>query len=143
MARVALLACDGGLAFVVCGFGPFLLQLLIAYAFLTIASLCNPIIGPTGTSEETQKIEHRCPGFDLLGPIGIVLSARHNHSTPAGTSTSTKRTHSFNHRHIHALHNALPNTTGKHTHKVFWLDACTAAWLGGGCLRLEQHCWPA
>ena len=41
VARVALLACIGGLAFVVCAFGAFLLWLLPAYAFLTIASLCN------------------------------------------------------------------------------------------------------
>ena len=38
---VALLACIGGLAFVVCAFGGFLLWSLPAYAFLTIASLCN------------------------------------------------------------------------------------------------------
>ena len=25
---------------------------------------------------------------------------------------------------------------------VFQLDACTAAWLGGCCLRLVQRCWP-
>ena len=37
LARVALLACVGGLAFVVCAFGGFLL----AYAFLTITSLCH------------------------------------------------------------------------------------------------------
>ena len=24
-----------------------------------------------------------------------------------------------------------------------WLDACTAALLGGCCLRLVQHCWHA
>ena len=24
-----------------------------------------------------------------------------------------------------------------------WLDAFTAAWLGGCCLRLMQNCWPA
>ena len=41
MARVALLACVGGLAFVVCAFGSFLPYFLLAYAFLTIASLCN------------------------------------------------------------------------------------------------------
>ena len=41
VARVALLAYIGGLAFVVCAFGGFLLWLLPAYAFLTIASLCN------------------------------------------------------------------------------------------------------
>ena len=41
VARVALLACVGGLAFVVCAFGGFLLWLSPAYAFLTIASLCN------------------------------------------------------------------------------------------------------
>ena len=41
MARVALLACIGGLAFVVCAFNGFLLWLLPAYVFLTIASLCN------------------------------------------------------------------------------------------------------
>ena len=39
--RVALLACIGGLAFVVYAFGGFLLWLLPAYAFLTIASLCK------------------------------------------------------------------------------------------------------
>ena len=37
MARVALLACVGGLAFVVCAFGTFLLYFLLACAFLTIA----------------------------------------------------------------------------------------------------------
>ena len=52
----------------------------------------------------------------LMGPIGIVLSAQHKHSTPTGTST--KHTHSLKHRHIHALHKALPNTTGKHPHKL-------------------------
>ena len=41
MAHVALLACIGELAFVVCAFGGFLLWLLPAYVFLTIASLCN------------------------------------------------------------------------------------------------------
>ena len=41
VARVAWLACIGGLAFVVCAFGGFLLWLLPAYAFLAIASLCN------------------------------------------------------------------------------------------------------
>ena len=41
VARVALLACIGGLAFVVCAYGGFLLWLLPAYLFLTIASLCN------------------------------------------------------------------------------------------------------
>ena len=39
VARVALLACIGGLAFVVCAFGGFLLWLLPACALLTIASL--------------------------------------------------------------------------------------------------------
>ena len=41
MAHVALLACIGGLAFVVCAFGDFLLWVLPAYASLTISSLCN------------------------------------------------------------------------------------------------------
>ena len=41
MARVALLACVGGLAFVVCVFGGFLPYFLLADAFLTIAPLCN------------------------------------------------------------------------------------------------------
>ena len=39
--KLALLACVGGLAFVVCAFGGFLLWLLHAHVFLTIASLCN------------------------------------------------------------------------------------------------------
>ena len=26
---------------------------------------------------------------------------------------------------------------------VSWLDACTAPWLGGCCLRRTQRCWPA
>ena len=39
-ARVALLTCVGRLAFVVC-LRCFLLYFLLAYAFLTIASLCN------------------------------------------------------------------------------------------------------
>ena len=39
VARVALLACIGVLAFVVCAFGGFLLSLLPANVFLTIASL--------------------------------------------------------------------------------------------------------
>ena len=54
--------------------------------------------------------------YNLIGPIGIVLSARHKHSTPAGTST--KHTHSLKHRHIHALHKALPSATGKQPHKL-------------------------
>ena len=37
-----------------------------------------------------------------MGPIGIVLSARHKHSTPAGTST--KHTHALKHRQIGALY---------------------------------------
>ena len=41
VARVALLACVGGLTFVVCAFDGFLLYFLLAYAFLTNASLCN------------------------------------------------------------------------------------------------------
>ena len=41
LARVALLACIVGLAFVVFAFGGFLLLLLPACVFLTIASLCN------------------------------------------------------------------------------------------------------
>ena len=41
VARVALLACVGGLAVVVFTFGGSLLYFLLAYAFLTIASLCN------------------------------------------------------------------------------------------------------
>ena len=41
VARVAFLACIGGLAFVVCAFGGFLLWLWIASACPTIASLCN------------------------------------------------------------------------------------------------------
>ena len=40
-----LLACAGGLAFVVCAFGGFLLYFLIAFAFLTIAPL--PGVGHT------------------------------------------------------------------------------------------------
>ena len=36
-----------------------------------------------------------------MGPIGIILSARHKHSTPAGKSI--KHTHSPKQRHIHAL----------------------------------------
>ena len=47
VARVALLACFGGLAFVVCAFGGFLLWLLPAYAFLSIASHCK-IVGTHG-----------------------------------------------------------------------------------------------
>ena len=41
VARVALLDCIGGLAFVVCAFGSFLLWFLIAYACPATASLCN------------------------------------------------------------------------------------------------------
>ena len=41
MARVALCACIGGLAFVVCAFGGFLPYFLLADAFLIITSLCN------------------------------------------------------------------------------------------------------
>ena len=44
-----------------------------------------------------------CRALKLMGPIGIVLSAQHKHSTPAGTST-------------------------KHT-QVSWLDTSTAAWF--------------
>ena len=44
VARVALLACIGGLAFVVCAFGGYLLWLLPAYAFLTIVSLCDTYV---------------------------------------------------------------------------------------------------
>ena len=45
VARVALLACIGGLAFLVCVFGGgFLLWLLPACAFLTIVSLCNSYV---------------------------------------------------------------------------------------------------
>ena len=40
VARVAMLACIGGLAFVVRA----LIGFLIAYAFLTIASLCNALL---------------------------------------------------------------------------------------------------
>ena len=43
VARVALLACVGGLAFVLCVFGGFLLCFLLAYAFLTFTSLCNTL----------------------------------------------------------------------------------------------------
>ena len=49
VARVALLASSGGLAFVVCAFGSFLLWLLPASAFLTIASLCNKHLHHQGT----------------------------------------------------------------------------------------------
>ena len=41
IACVALLACVGGLAFVVCASNGFLPYFLLANAFLTIASLCN------------------------------------------------------------------------------------------------------
>ena len=41
VARVALLACIGGLAFVVCAFGGILLWLLPAYVLKRIASLCT------------------------------------------------------------------------------------------------------
>ena len=54
VARVALLACFGGLAFVVCAFGDFLL----AYAFLAIASLCTtPYSAPLSieTKQEPPK----------------------------------------------------------------------------------------
>ena len=44
VARVALLACIGGLAFVVYAFGGFLLWLSPAYVFLTIVSLCNSLL---------------------------------------------------------------------------------------------------
>ena len=43
VARVALLACFGGLAFVVCAFGGFLLSFLLAYAFLRYEdAICIP-----------------------------------------------------------------------------------------------------
>ena len=41
VACVALLACVGGLAIVMCACGGFLLYILLAHAFLTIASVCN------------------------------------------------------------------------------------------------------
>ena len=50
MALVALLACIGGLALVVCAFGGFLLYFLPAYAFLTIVSLCNTLEDRPGES---------------------------------------------------------------------------------------------
>ena len=53
MARVALLVCVGGLAFVVCAFGGFLPYFLLAYAFLTIASLCKTLF-TTMFYKETQ-----------------------------------------------------------------------------------------
>ena len=40
VAHAALLACVGGRMFIVCAFGGFLLYFLLAYAFLTILSLC-------------------------------------------------------------------------------------------------------
>ena len=72
----------------------------------------------------------------LIGPIGIVLSSRHKHRTHTGTST--KHTHSFKHRHIHALHKALPNTTGTMGTK---LRGCLCECLiGGVCMKHMRRC---
>ena len=60
-----------------------------------------------------------------MGPIGIVLSARHKHSTPAGTPAGT----STKHRHIRALHKALPNTAGAPPRV---LVGCVCSGLVGG-----------
>ena len=47
VARVALPACIGGLAFVGCAIDGFLLWLLPAYVLLAIVSLCNKVVYPT------------------------------------------------------------------------------------------------
>ena len=46
-ARAALLACVGGLAFLVhvCSLGGLLLWFLISYAYLTITPLCSTTLG--------------------------------------------------------------------------------------------------
>ena len=44
--------------------------------------------------------------------------------------------------HIHSW--VLTDWTNGHRSVIHsWLDACTAAWLGGCRLRLMQRCWPA
>ena len=45
MARVALLACAGGLAFVVCASGGFLLLYLAAYVFLARLLQRDAVVG--------------------------------------------------------------------------------------------------
>ena len=63
MARVASLACVGGLAFIVCvcAFGGSLLKFLLAYAFLTIASFRNTSLmmhlGPREVFFATQTVK--------------------------------------------------------------------------------------
>ena len=74
-----------------------------------------------------------------MGPIGVVLSARYKNSTPGGTST--KHTHSLKHRYIHALHKALPNTTGKHP--TNFLESRVLPRTGGNCFCWCMHGQPA
>ena len=54
VARVAMLCCLDGLAFVVCAFGGFLLYFLLAYAFLTIVSFCNNHMARTSTLSQEK-----------------------------------------------------------------------------------------
>ena len=56
--------------------------------------------------------------FKLMGPVGIVLSARHKHSKPAGTST-------------------------KHTHSLGVLVRCMYSGLVGGLLFVARAVWLA
>ena len=56
VARAALLACVGGLAFIVRAFGGFLLD----YAFATIASLCNSQPTNAGTSRSMVSYNIGC-----------------------------------------------------------------------------------
>ena len=78
VARVVLLACVGGLAFVVCACGGFLL----AYEFLTTTSLCNT---PMMLSHRTHHTEHKPCYQDM--PIA---SPNHTH-TAFNTTTATSR----------------------------------------------------
>ena len=56
MARVALLACIGGLAFVMCSFCGYLPWLLPASAFFIIASLCNTLKRGAVLEEPTSEL---------------------------------------------------------------------------------------
>ena len=66
MARVALLACVGRLTFGVCAVYGFLLQFLLASAFLTIAPLCNTLSGLLKCTKPETIDNRGSPQLQLL-----------------------------------------------------------------------------
>ena len=76
MARVALLACIGGLAFVVCAFGGFLLWLLPAFVFLTIASLCNTHVSDSVRFVCYGPARRICVSWVRYGRRGVTSAPR-------------------------------------------------------------------